>query len=113
MSQSAAHQVPRRRKGPEPATIGELGQMIEAWADRQRFRPTQTDIARELKVSKQLISTWVRGNYKGMLKPIDLERLAKMMTPPGGSQTDTFEEVLEAVLHDTGALPKGKRLRIM
>jgi transcriptional regulator with XRE-family HTH domain len=86
--------------------------LIEAWADRQRFRPTQKEIARELKVSPQQMSVWMRGDFKQPLKPIDLERLAKMMTPPGGSQSDTFEEVLEAVLHDTGALPKGKRLRI-
>ena len=111
MSQSAAHQAPRPRKGSEPA-MGELGRLIEAWADRQRFRPTQNEIARELKVSKQLVSLWVRGQYKGMLKPIDLERIARLLTPPNGSQSDTFEEVLEAVLHDTGALPKGKRLRI-
>jgi transcriptional regulator with XRE-family HTH domain len=93
--------------------MGELGRLIEAWADRQRFRPTQKEIARELKVSPQQMSNWMRGGYKGMLKPLDLERIARMMTAPGASQSEVFEEVLEAVLHDTGALPKGKRLRIM
>lgn len=112
MSQNAAHQSRRSRKASEPA-IGELGRLIDAWAERQRFRPSQKEIARELKVSAQLLSNWMRGNYKGMLKPIDLERLARLMTGPGASQAEVFEEVLEAVLHDTGALPPGKRLRIM
>lgn len=92
---------------------GELGRLIEAWADRQRFRPTDKEIARELKVSPAQMSKWMRGQYKSPLKPLDLERIARMMTGPGASQSDVFEEVLEAVLHDAGSLPPGKRLRIM
>ena len=111
MNQSAAHQAPRPRKGSEPA-LGELGMLIEAWADRQRFKPTRDAIARELKVSASQMSNWMRGNYKQPLKPLDMERIARMMTAPGVPQSEVFEEVLEAVLHDAGALPKGKHLRI-
>ena len=98
---------------PAPAEeLGELGRLIEAWMDGERFRPTQREVAKELRVSPQLVSNWMRGNYKGLLKPDDVRRLARMMTRAGQSEADVHQEVLEAILHDTGHLPRGRRLTI-
>lgn len=110
MNQSAAHQARGDKLPPEPQP-GELGRLIEAWADGQRFRPTQREIARELKVSPQLVNNWIHGNYKSMLKPVDVKRISRLLTGPGESEAEVFEEVLAAILRDTGHLPPGKRLR--
>lgn len=99
---------PTRQGHAEPT--GELGRLIEAWMDSQRFRPSQRELAKELKVSPQLVSNWVRGNYKGMLKPVDVGRLARMMVRPGQSEWDMRKEILEAILRDTDQVPPGKRL---
>lgn len=84
--------------------LGELGRLIADWANSQRFPPSRVQIAREVGVSKQQISNWMRGDFKQPLKPTDVEALSKMMSMD-------YNEVLEAMLRDTGHLPKAGRLR--
>lgn len=90
--------------------LGELGRLIADWANSQRFPPSRVQIAREVGVSKQQISNWMRGDFKHPLKPLDVEALARMMTPNGQDHRGLYSEVLEAMLRDTGHLPKAGRL---
>lgn len=94
-----------------PQELGELGQLIDAWASSQRFRPTQAEMAKELKVSPQQVSNWMRGHYKLSLKPIDVQRVVDMIASPGDDKADIRDQVLQAMLRDTGHLPPRGRTR--
>lgn len=82
---------------------GELGQMIEAYRDREAARdqlgrrPTDADIARALKVSKSTVGNWIRGT--AMPKQPHFTPLANLLGEPRN-------RVLDAALRDAGYLPK-------
>ena len=75
--------------------LGELGRLIVAWADSERFPPNQTEVARELRVTKSMVGTWLRGDYKHPLKPYTLDLIAKLTHLP-------LHTVMDAVLYDAG-----------
>lgn len=86
------------------AELGELGRLIKTWANAQRFPPSQRELARELGVSQQLVSNWMRGNYKASLKPSHLAAVARMLGDPDPNGR-IYQGALTSMLRDLGLVP--------
>lgn len=77
--------------------MGELGQLIQEYIDRQEYAPSDAAIGRRLGVTRSTVGNWKRG--EAMPKPDNLRDLATLL---GISYT----RVLDAALADSGYLPK-------
>lgn len=78
--------------------MGELGNLIERYADGQTYRPTDAAIARRLGVSKSAVGKWKRA--EAMPTPGNLRTLSALLGVG-------YMRVLDAALADHGYLPRG------
>ena len=76
--------------------MGQLGALIEAYRDRQKYRPKNADLARDLHVARSTVGNWLDGT---MPKPAHLRALSTLLDVP-------YLRVLDAVLEDAGYLPR-------
>lgn len=73
--------------------VGELGRLIQAHKDAQKYRVYDAAIARELGVSRSIVGKWKRG--ESMPGPENLRALATLLEEP-------YQTVLNAALRDAG-----------
>lgn len=78
--------------------MGELGDLIERYADGQTYRPTDAAMARRLGVSKSAVGKWRRA--EAMPTPGNLRALSSLLGVG-------YMRVLDAALADHGYLPRG------
>jgi len=76
--------------------MSQLGALIEAYRDRQKYRPKNADLARDLHVARSTVGNWLDGT---MPKPAHLRVLSTLLDVP-------YLRVLDAVLEDAGYLPR-------
>ena len=76
--------------------MGQLGALIEAYRDRQKYRPKNADLARDLHVARSTVGNWLDGT---MPRPAHLRVLSTLLDVP-------YLRVLDAVLEDAGYLPR-------
>jgi transcriptional regulator with XRE-family HTH domain len=76
--------------------VSEIGRMIDQYADRQRYRPSDSQIARELGVTRAVIGQWRRG---AVPSPENLRRLATLIDVP-------YSRLVDAVMVQLGYYPK-------
>lgn len=77
-------------------TTGHLWRLVEEWMDYLPYRPSQSQLADRIDVSRSTISEWKYAT--SMPKPAALERLANEMKVP-------YERLLDAALRDSGYRP--------
>lgn len=81
---------------------GHLWALIEEWMDSQTFRPSQSQLAEKIDVSRSTLSEWKYGT--SMPKPGALERLAEFTRMP-------HTRLLDAALKDAGYDPQENKRR--
>jgi transcriptional regulator with XRE-family HTH domain len=81
----------------EVRNMGELGRLIQAHIDRQRYRVSKAAVADAVGVSRQTITNWMDGTV--MPGSDNARRLAAAIEQP-------YSRVLDALLVDAGYLAK-------
>jgi transcriptional regulator with XRE-family HTH domain len=77
--------------------MGELGRLIQAYRDQQKYPVSDAQIAKAIGVSRSSIGNWIRGD--AVPSPANLRALA--------NHIDTsYLRVFEAAMADAGYLPK-------
>lgn len=77
--------------------LGELGALMQAHMDGQRYPVTKADLARRLGVTRQTVANWMAGT--AMPHPEHIRALTGVLDV-------SYTRVLDAALADRGYLPK-------
>lgn len=77
--------------------MSEIGRLVQAYRDRQKYPVADARIAAAIGVSRTSVGNWIKGT--AMPSPENLRALAAEIETP-------YPEVLEAAMTDAGYLPE-------
>lgn len=77
--------------------MGELGRLVQAYRDQQKYPVSDAQIAKAIGVSRSSVGNWIKGD--AVPSPANLRALAQHIET-------SYMRVFEAAMADAGYLPK-------